>query len=453
MQIQSRQILSHDKIYYPGLVLVFIYGALYLTLDTLPGYASKLLVLFTAYAVLTRKSYTQKQAILWLFYGTIVLQLISWGATTVFLPHMADPTSPKVNRMGAWFMLIPIAFFTRHHTSHPFILWSIALLALLLTPWSTGGGNAEILRALHHERIDFNLRNAEHMGMLFGTGVIGLTAFSYRCLILARKHKLLWLTPLYLLAWLATLLAVLASQTRAVWFSLAITLACGFIWLVWRAIIAWREGNRRTLRLTAYSLAVAVAVIGIFSVLFADVVQTRIDEMEPTKLINLVQNPEQAAEQSVRVRLATWQEALRWIRQRPVLGWGGKGRAAVVQATSQLNEQEKQGFNHLHNSYLDIAVNFGVAGLVLLFLLLGYITRTVYQRVQSGGLASDLLLFWCLFLVYWLIVNLFESYMFFGTGSYALGIIAGGVLSLCWKTSTPGTEETDSIRIPAPSNE
>ena len=435
---------AENLFYYFGWVLVLLHGASYLYSDDLRNYVCGLLITLMAYATISRQPYTVKQPILWLFYLAWATQLMTWGVSNLFYPEMAE-SSPKLDRLSAWFLLLPVAVFTRRHPAHVYALWIVSIIALLASPWLSGDGIKEILRGFHGIRIDFNLHNAEHMGMLFGVANIALAVFSYRFFLYTKAHSNYWLLPLYIMTWLASLLAVLASQTRAVWLSLSIAMAVGFIWLTIKTLRMTREGDTRPRRQATCALLIIVVISAISVISFSGAIQHRVKLMEPAKLLSATQNPKTAKDESVRVRLSTWKEAFTWIAERPIEGWGGKGRREVVRATPELRPNEKKHIGHLHNSYLDITVTFGLCGMLLCLALFYVITSHASKQVFQTRMSYDVLYFWILFLTYWAIVNIFESYMFFSTGTYIISIVGGGVFSLSMqKPSLADRSDTSS---------
>ena len=434
---------TEDLPYYICWLLVLCYSAFYLYFDDVDRFVARALALLAAGMVVARRPYTKGQPMVWLFYAAIATQLLTWGVGNLFYPEFAEH-SPKVDRLGSWLLLVPVLFFTRKYPRHVFLMWLSALATLLASPWLSGGGLSEIIQGINHERIFFGLHNAEHMGMLFGVANIGLTVFANRFIRYTRRTNTYCTILFYILyaaAWISTLLAILMSQTRAIWLALGTSIACGLIVFFYRRLKAGPTAsthNRRYPQLIAAVMAVAVIVS---AAMFSGVLEQRIDLMHPENLLVAIDKPSEASDDSVRIRLSTWREAIDWIGKRPFLGWGGNGRNAVVNATPELSNYEKERFGHLHNSYLDTVVNFGVAGLLVMFSLFYIIHRRVLSFVRENPSSVDVLYFWILFLAYWMIANIFESYMFYSTGTYILSIIGGGLLSL-------SQHETATVKTP-----
>ncbi|WP_116368062.1 O-antigen ligase family protein [Parahaliea mediterranea] len=335
----------------------------------------------------------------WLLLAALALQLASWALSHWLHPSLAE-RSPRLHRLAAWFFLIPVALCSAGRWQRVALCWGCALLALLLLPWTLGQGWQELARGLGGERVDFGLLNAQHTALLFGAALLGV-----------------WLVPMpgpaRVPAMAACLCGVLLSQTRGVW----LALLCGAIAAT---LVRHRQGHRPRLVVALLALALLAA-----SPLGSGVYE-RLHSETPGSL-----------QENVRVRLNTWRASVGWIAQRPLFGWGGGGRAAVVQAASGLSDGERERFRHLHNSYLDTLVNWGALGLLLYAALLGWLSRHFWRCWRRGILPAPVFTFWCAFLPYWLVANGFESFVFYQSGSYLFALVAGGCLALCDRQDAP----------------
>ena len=130
---------------------------------------------------------------------------------------------------------------------------------------------------------------------------------------------------------------------------------------------------------------------------------------------------------SAGIRFHSWAAAVDWIEQRPWLGWGKNGSAIAIQYSKQLPESMRARFRHLHSSYLDVLVQHGVAGLAVMLSLFGWLAYISVVSWRAGYMASDIFIFSGGFLVYWLIANMFESFMFYSTGRFLFNVVAVGI--------------------------
>lgn len=408
---------------------LLVYAFFGISLETVPEKAAMLanllgLAILAIYGGPVHGFSLRRSAIVWLAVAAIAMAFISWSASWLMLPQWAE-SSFKVHRVTIWFAMIPVAVILGGQQRNVHLLWGCALFGLLLSPWISGGGLAEWQRGLAGERIDFGLHNAQHAAMLFGTAALGIAAFFPR--IIASGHRLLALAWLALLA--ICIAAVVASQTRGVW--------AGFIaGALTLATIRVMELRNRYRRRTIFAGAVATAVctLAIGYIALGDIVSQRLAaERETLHLLQQGQLEKVPDTTSAGVRLHTWREALNWIAEHPLVGWGGNGRSLIFDHSTNLPESIKQNFGHLHNSYLDLLANYGLLGLALLVALVYWLVSRCLHGYRSGHLCAGDFTFCLSFTVFFAVINLFESYLFYDSGHLVMALVGGGILTRIWK--------------------
>ncbi|GAB3285283.1 O-antigen ligase family protein [Parahaliea aestuarii] len=389
----------------PCLLLLLVWASVPFTLTDMARLAAQLLVLAALVLSLRQWRDCLRHPLCWLLLAALALQLTSWGLSHWLHPQLAE-RSPRLHRLAAWFFLIPVALFAGGARQGVALCWLSALLALLLLPWTTGNGWEELGRGIGGERVSFGLLNAQHTALLFGAALLGVWLVPANVLAPSlRDSPAGHLARPLLIA--SCLYGVLLSQTRGVWLALLCGIAAAVVFRSWRG---------RRLRASALLLPLVLVMASPLG----DAVYERLQSESPGNL-----------QENVRVRLATWDESMHWIAQRPALGWGGQGRAAVVRASAGLSDDERNRFRHLHSSYLDILVNWGGAGLLLYATLLGWLSLHFWRSWRGGILPEPVFTFWCAFLPYWLVANGFESFVFYQSGAYLFALVAGGCLALC----------------------
>src|SRR5690606_8311404 len=83
-------------------------------------------------------------------------------------------------------------------------------------------------------------------------------------------------------------------------------------------------------------------------------------------------------------------------------------------------------FTHLHSSYFDLFAQYGAPGVLLFLGLLAWLGHFALRSWRAGTMPEPVLVFIGGFIVYWLIVNAFESYMLYSTGRYLLNLVIAG---------------------------
>ncbi len=401
-----------------------LYAFFMMTADAVGDPAQKITVSSGFVAWLYYGGKLRKTAVAWLFLAAVLIPFASWCGALLQHPQWAE-SSPKVHRLTSWFIFIPVAVWLGGKERNVFILWGVALLGLVAAPWLSGAGLAEIQRGFAGGRIDFGLHNAQHMGMLYAVALLGLVVFHRRFLLPWNRWGLLrlfiWLSLLFVCS-----SAVVFSQSRGVWLGLA----CAIIGSLFAAIKLSDNRQLRVAKLFKLSYVALFVLLLVFINIssFKEIVQKRIIAEVPVIEQLADGNIDDIGFTSIGIRLHSWQEAFSWIEKRPFLGWGGEGRKLVIQ------ESPIQGrYHHLHSSYFDLLVNYGLlGGFLLAGLFIWFFSQSLKAR-SNGAVPADVVFFALLFMFFWLVVNVFESYMFYSSGIYVCGLIFGGLASLIWK--------------------
>ncbi|UTA48007.1 O-antigen ligase family protein [Simiduia sp. 21SJ11W-1] len=352
-----------------------------------------------------------------------LIALLCWGVGHWLHPEIAE-RSPKVNRLTNWLLAIPFALAMGGHLRAIFWVWGAAVLALLLSPWLSGGGLAEISRGLNGFRIDFALHNAQHTALYFGVALLGMFAFMPRVIASGAPKAVMFVIWLLVTAFI--MVAVLITQTRGVWLGLLV----GFVTL--GGLMGLDLARRRA---PASARRWILLAAGMLVALFASQSGVVVDRLkaEADVLGKVVQGqPIEDATTSSGIRLRSWAAAVPWIKERPIVGWGGQGRKAVIEKTDQLPQRIKDITRHLHSSYMDTLVNFGLLGFTLLLSLWGWLLYGAKSACKDGRIPRDLFNFFVAFMAYFAVVNLFESYMYYSSGVLVFALICGGVISCIW---------------------
>ncbi len=365
----------------------------------------------------------RKSGSTWLLAAAIVLPLVSWGFAHVNHPFLAE-NSPKIHRLTNWFLFIPIAVILGGRAKNIYIVWFMSLVGALCTPWLTGIGWQDFELGIQGIRRDFGLHNAQHAALLYGVLLLGLIVFTKRFFSVKGTYR--WFViPIWFLSFAVCTFAVVITQTRGIWFGLILSfLLCFPVLLFQRDKIKFNNYNWLV-------VVIAVAVYGLSLsslVKFSNIIQGRITT-EFHSVENILEMDLQSLDSgSIGIRVKIWQASWPWIKEHPLVGWGGNARRHIIDESGLGVE-----FGHLHNSYIDILVSYGFLGIVLFFFLVGWMLYMAVKAWQSGCLPGDVLLFFYLYLGFWFFVNCFESYMFFSSGIYIFNLISGGIMTLIWR--------------------
>lgn len=225
-----------------------------------------------------------------------------------------------------------------------------------------------------------------------GSGLLGL--------LLMRPHLLAPAPalPLRALLWgLATLLlavALVQSQSRGSWVAWIPAAVLG-VWLM--AVVRaqrWRAPSQRQL----WSAAVLGALVLIGVLWQADDLFTRLR----ADLAWASGVSTETAESSLGQRWNAQRVGLELWLQRPWFGWGPGLSQVLMEASGNVHVRDVEGvtLRHLHNSYLELLVQFGLVGLLLAGAIIAVMLQGVWRRLgdlsnpQARELAVLMLALW-----------------------------------------------------------
>lgn len=167
--------------------------------------------------------------------------------------------------------------------------------------------------------------------------------------------------PLALALALFILVAAYTTLNRTIWLGLAIEL------LILGGLVVMRNGVHTSPRMRAAVLVLAVSVIAGCALVAAQVQSERVEAATDAAL---GKDP----------RIKIWPEILERIEAAPLTGYGfGRG----LFRHDLTREFDSPLIWHAHNLFLDIALQTGIPGLLLLLMLLGAIIREGWGAVRS----------------------------------------------------------------------
>ncbi|MEX0732340.1 MAG: O-antigen ligase family protein [Aquisalimonadaceae bacterium] len=222
------------------------------------------------------------------------------------------------------------------------------------------------------------ISNRQYWGTIQGevsymaaTGLIGCWLLAMRLFLVSRRDS--WhfrlAAPLLALAGGLFLLALYGSQTRSTWGATALTLA------VFGALEMVRAFKRRE-SLLPFGVLALVAVVTVTAVVTLDggrAYEQRLGGQSKTLKAVMELDSEQIYEfnASLGIRVFLWEEGIRAVAARPVVGWG-------IGGMRRLNENLNDHLGrraHFHNIYLELLVGVGVIGTLALGAIIYLLVR------------------------------------------------------------------------------
>jgi O-antigen ligase len=297
------------------------------------------------------------------------LSLPMLGLTTLaVLRVLREPFDAQIWSIIASKYIVPFALFhlavlifrgeTQRKHFEIFVVVTLAYLIFIAIAFLADARSLIFPRFILDESLGFHPDRARGPFLQAVANGVSLNILGILVIALAQKRR-----AIGSLLWLVLPLAVLATMTRAVWISFAVS----------TIVLGFRMVERR-LQTICTLLAVAGLMTGL-AIGFSDhslkaTLWDRTGERGP-----------------VEARLAVYDAGWAMFRERPLTGWAPGGMYAEL-------ARRMEGYHlrtfYVHNTYLALLVEFGVPGLVLYGILFFNLFRLSWRRPrdESNSVAS-----------------------------------------------------------------
>jgi len=362
-------------------------------------------------------------AVFYFVLAAIVTPILGWLFLKLQLPEVAG--SPRVEDLANKFYFVIPALVLAGSQKNVLVFWAIAAASAITLPWTAGEGWTEISQAIEGRRSGFG-RHIITMGMIYASIMIGLLVFFKR---LVFKPKFSWLAfGLWLTVFCFVTFAALASQTRAVYLGLLLVLLIVFIWsLVYQP---WRRQLKPGLVLGFLAMLFLAGLIGVQQGFVERTVDRFDREMDAIHALadgDLSKVPRN----SMGLRIHFWADAVDWIAERPLTGWGYHGSQMLHEEAG--NYFGDRNFLTIHNDLLDIWLSYGFFGVLLFIVFFAWLIRGLYRAWSSGVMPGDFLVFFYLFIIFYLFNGVFISTFFFRDSIYLFNVVMAAAVTFVLK--------------------
>ncbi|WP_106478753.1 O-antigen ligase family protein [Phytohalomonas tamaricis] len=427
---------TQARLHIIGLVSVLAYAGFWIiNLDISRSFEPLLMLAYLiALALHPQRKAAIKDPLWWLLGLWILLQFFTLPFAFERFPDYAKEQINDVRGYTKLFLILPVAWVLA--ARHRYGMWMLAVLFIGMLIGSLWHG--EGLRLMHiieqGQRPTLGFHNWEHAGVSCGVVLIALTCFAGRFMAwtASRRNKALaWLARLgYVMLFALAAFGELIVQTRASWLGLVVAFIMGIagLLILLRKQNAYRHPAIR--RNVLAGLVAFVALASIAGTLYGEKISNRVFAEHHIMEEILEGNLHNVPYSSIGFRIHVWNHALEWISERPLTGWGPQSHKPLI-ISSGMPERIVIGQNltHTHNSYLELLVAYGFLGLAIYVAVAVEVARSAWQSWRRGDMPTDVMAFASLFFIFWLIVNLFESYFMYRTGVYFHALIGGLVYS------------------------
>lgn len=277
--------------------------------------------------------------------------------------------------------------------------------------------------ALAGKREDFGIINAQHSASVF----LLLSFVAYY--LYASTSKLLGGVLLLLFTSL-----FIAGQVRAIWLGL-------FLYLTLLALFFIKTNIKKLSAKTVVAFSI-VLLVGMVAVFYGSSLAEHEESQDASRFsltskdfksfFDYVEKDEITPSSSV-VRVVSWVKGSKWALERPIFGHGPGKVKQFIEQDKIFTDTFKGNFQHLHNTYLEVFVSYGVVGVLLylaaIFLLLKRILLKYREKINSNKTSVFV---GAAFIFVWAVANFFESYILYASGWYINLLLFGYLYYLAY---------------------
>ncbi|MBA1147702.1 O-antigen ligase family protein [Ectothiorhodospiraceae bacterium WFHF3C12] len=360
----------------------------------------------------------------WLAFGFTAYVLLR-GAAEIAVGGLAPAEAWKPITGWALLGMAPIvAYWCGGREDRCRMLFALCLVGMLVQALrSMDAAALDRISSLHREHFGLRLLGAP---LYASIALLGLAIFRRRIFwwigqFRARSWRFaIYVTLVLVFAYL--LLMFILPQSRSSWVAALIAFPVAGFGL----LLSHRNRSRRQILSRIAIATAAVLLIGAALAPFlGHMVVKRIGSESATWEAIMEGRWEEAPYTSIGRRVHMTANGISWFAEDPVFGIGPGGVESRLKALDQLSIHED-----LHNSYLDLAVEMGLVGAMLLlgFLLWSY--WTLLRTFAVGCVSADMFWFLTGSLVIYLLVATMNTRLVNVDGQFSWLLLTGIVLSL-----------------------
>jgi O-antigen ligase len=335
--------------------------------------------------------------------------------------YLQDPAAAvkysDFEKLARIYLFIPIAWWLGGNRRTISIYLTLALIGLFYAVVKNPEFTNDIQKALQGARVHLSVQdlNWQHSALFFSISLIGCLSYLIQCLRTNERYKWLTITTISIASFLC-MLGIIATQTRAAYLGLLICLLIVMVRYFINLIKRKSFSSRKKITFIISFLLGSIITISALKPIANNAIERATKESNVlTAVIN--RDWDNIPYNSFGIRINTWIQALEWIKEKPLIGYGGKVRKYIIPTSTKHSKYVMKHVRHFHNSFIELSLGYGIIGMILAILPFGLIT---INMKSNNDIYNHFTLYGS---ILFLIMNCFESYLFFWVGPFVLTIL------------------------------
>ena len=415
-----RQVFYSKKTDNLMLITLIMYSFTAVSFTPVSGLFRGIIIFGTLFLFYFERKFFLKNPIFMLIGAFIIVQILSWINSLIYIPEFAN-SGPKLERLTKLCLFLGYAYWLKGSMKNVLMLWVAYIIGFLIACIiNSDNFILEVIHAYQGYRVDFNIKNSMYTSMF--SGVCILLSIGY----LKFKHNYF---KLYLLEIISAAIIIgalsfilLTTQSRQAW--LAISVSAVTLPIYYTLIYGLKNINIKFL----ISICVIIPTLAII-LLSNKTIENRTIETENNTISQLINgNLNNIPMTSIGIRINSWIEAIDWFNKHPILGTDTKTSGLVIINSEKfqnatMKKSVIKGLRHMHNSYFDALLAYGITGLLLILAMYFYVPYSIYQNKLAIKYYEPLMIIALSLITFWLVINNFESFIFRHYGVFTSNII------------------------------
>jgi O-antigen ligase len=427
---------SEKKIDQLSIATLFVYIITIFSFKVIHNIAGILLLVVFIYALSLNFKKLKHEKVFILLLATLIIQTASWYNSLSIIPTYAS-SGPALDRLAKLFLFIPMAIVIGGREKVIISLWGAYFVALILGGLSSPTLHVDIINAFRGYRVDFGIKNEMYSAAFSGLCIIGSIHFIIEYLKSRsnkKSHFILWVN--FLIIFISSTILI-ASQSRMTY------LAFVFLMITYPMFYYKLEKNYNSKLYYLITSYIALAFLGYFIAQIPLISDRFINEFDTLKKLahfdfsTIPMN-------SSGIRINAWIESASLFIQHPFIGMG-RNSAVFMFENSKLflsysNSEEVNGIRHLHNSFVEYLLFYGIAGFITILSIYWICFYNLIKYKKYIPNSSFWIKAGFLFITYWLIINNFESFNARRYGVATHNLMLASFFSLYWQAKFGNTK-------------
>jgi len=358
---------------------------------------------------------------------SLAFPIFSWINSKIYLPELAH-SKPSLSNAINLFYFLPIAYLIKRNRKHIWFIWLAFSIGLIFSVFHYSPSVLEQIKdAINGKRVDFGFYNLQHASAWAGACIIIFIGVFFKLIYTKKTTSIILLSIASTPFWFI----FMATQTRQTFLGLFIAL---FLTLIFYFL------KLKVRKSYIFSCTLSLVLISTITFNYSGVKERTIKEIDNySEILEGNYTNFKNAQESSSIRFSLWYAGYQWVKEYPIFGSDREISEYIIETSPFVPEASRRAnHNHLHSYYVELAVSYGLVGLVVILSLFLCIYLNVLNREEDNQF-NEIQFVGLVFIPYWMIVNIFEPHLLTPPGQLIHNVMIGTFFFFSMKNNSQET--------------